>query len=112
MRLSPTPWLLALGALLLLGPGPALAQDHEASLTFKNHQFDPPELTLPAKARIKLTVKNADAAPAEFECTELRREKVVPAGGEGIVYFGPVQPGSYECFDDFHPETRGRITVK
>jgi hypothetical protein len=103
---------LVLGAFLLLGSLPAAAQDREASLTFRNHAFDPAELALPAGARIKLTVKNADATPAEFECTELRREKVVPAGGEGIVYLGPLKPGSYECFDDFHPETRGRLIVK
>ena len=112
MCLTSTPRLLLLGALLLLGPLPALAQDQEATLTFKDHQFAPAELGLPARTRIKLTVKNADAQPAEFECTELRREKVVPANGEGIVYLGPLQPGSYECFDDFHPETRGRIVVK
>src|SRR5437016_2259210 len=110
-RLSP-PGFLLLGACLLLGPLPAAAEDHEARLTFKNHQFDPPELSLPARTRIKLTVKNTDATPAEFECTELRREKVIPANGEGIVYFGPLQPGNYECFDDFHPETRGRLIVK
>ena len=103
---------LVLGALLCLASLPALAQDSEAVLTFRNKAFDPAELTLPAGKRIKLTVKNADATPAEFECTELRREKVVPANGEGIVYFGPLKPGSYECFDDFHPETKGRLIVK
>src|SRR4051812_10440817 len=103
---------LVLGALLLFGSLPAAAQNSEATLTFRNHAFDPPELNLPAGTRIKLTVKNADTIPAEFECTELRREKVVPAGGEGIVYLGPLKPGSYECFDDFHPETRGRLIVK
>ena len=103
---------LGLAALLLAAALPAAAQDREAGLTIKNHQFDPAELELPAQARIKLTVKNADATPAEFECTELRREKIVPPGGEGIVYLGPLRPGSYECFDDFHPETKGRILVK
>src|SRR5690349_5043260 len=111
MRRFPTPSLL-LGALLLVAALPAMAQDREATLTFRDHAFDPPELSLPAGVRIKLTVKNADAQPAEFECTELRREKVVPAKGEGIVYFGPLKPGSYECFDDFHPETKGRLIVK
>jgi hypothetical protein len=112
MRRRPTSGL-GLGALLLLlATLPAAAQDREASLTFRNHAFDPPELSLPAGARIKLTVKNADATPAEFECTELRREKVVPAKGQGIVYLGPLKAGSYECFDDFHPETRGKIIVK
>ena len=111
MRPRPTLALL-LGAFLLLAARPAAAEDSEATLTFRNNSFDPAELVLPAGKRIKLTVKNADATPAEFECTELRREKVVPAKGEGIVYFGPLKPGSYECFDDFHPETRGKITVK
>jgi hypothetical protein len=89
---------------------PAWAEDF--MLSVKDKAFTPAELTLPAKTRIKLTVKNEGAIPIEFECPELHREKVVPAGGEGIVYVGPLSPGSFECFDDFNNETRGRLTVK
>jgi hypothetical protein len=99
-------------ASFLLGALPAAAADSELSLAIKDHAFVPAELTLPAKTHIKLTIKNEDAAAMEFECPDLRREKVVPAGGEGIVYVGPLSPGTFECFDDFRPETRGHLIVK
>ena len=34
------------------------------------------------------------------------------AGGTVSVYVGPLNPGRYEFFDDFHPSTRGFIVVK
>jgi hypothetical protein len=99
--------------LLPAAAGPVAAQDREFGLAFsKDRQLVPPELTLPAHVRVKLTIKNEGSTASEFECPTLNREKVVPAGGEGIVYVGPLSPGSHECFDDFHPETRGRLIVK
>jgi hypothetical protein len=42
----------------------------------------------------------------------LHREKIVNAGGEIIQYVGPLDPGSYEFFDDFHGATRGHLVAK
>ena len=33
-------------------------------------------------------------------------------GGQITVFVGPLDPGSYEFFDDFHNATRGHLVVK
>jgi plastocyanin len=92
---------------------PSLAQAEDFVLTLKNHQFSPKELTLPAGEKIKLTIKNLDSTPAEFESTDLNREKVVAAKSEITVFIGPLDAGSYQFFDDFHRDTTiGTIIVK
>ena len=88
----------------------ALADDYV--LTLKDHQFTPKDFTLPANQKIKLIVKNEQTTPAEFESADLNREKVVEANGEITVILGPLDPGTYGYFDDFHRETTGTITVK
>jgi Cupredoxin-like domain len=59
-----------------------------------------------------LRVKNARKVAAEFESSELNREKVVPPGQSAVIYVGPLAPGSYAFFDDFHQSTRGRLIAK
>lgn len=81
-------------------------------LTLKDHQFVPKALVLPANQKIKLVVKNQQSTPAEFESAELNREKVVEANSEITVILGPLDPGTYGYFDDFHRDTTGTITVK
>ena len=82
-------------------------------ITLKNNQFSPKELTIPAGEKVKITVKNTDATPSEFESSDLNREKVVGANSEIIVYIGPLDPGSYGYFDDFHRDTTtGTIIAK
>ena len=99
--------------LWLFTGGMAVADDPTAELTIRNHQFVPVELQVPANVKVKLIVTNADDTPEEFESVELRREKVVPGGQSVIIYIGPLQPGTYEFFGDFHPQTaRGRLIAK
>lgn len=87
----------------LLAGAAAHAEDYV--LTLKDHKFSPQVLTIPADKKVKITVKNLDSAPAEFESYDLNREKVVAPNGQIIVFIGPVAEGSYEFFDDFHRET-------
>lgn len=89
----------------------ASAQE-EYVLTLKNNQFSPKELTIPAHQKIKLIVKNQDTAAAEFESTDLNREKVVTPNSEITVYIGPLDAGTYTFFDDFHRDTTGAVIVK
>ncbi|HXQ53411.1 MAG TPA: cupredoxin domain-containing protein [Stellaceae bacterium] len=96
--------------LLLALASPALADD--PVIAIKNHQFVPAELEIAAGAKVKLIVRNDDPTTSEFESTELHREKVVQSGGQISVFIGPLDPGRYEFFDDFHPETRGHLVVK
>ena len=103
--------LIALGTLLLVCSG-AAADPPTASLTIRNRAFEPSEISVPAGQKVELHVRNADTAAAEFESTELHREKVVPPGEEVVVYVGPLRAGSYEFFNDFNPNARGHIVAR
>ncbi len=59
---------------------PAVADDPGVSIALKNNQFVPNEVAIPAGVKVKLVVRNDTPTPAEFESTQLHREKVVPAG--------------------------------
>jgi plastocyanin domain-containing protein len=109
MRLT----LVLLAFTLALPVGLANAADPAtASLTIRNHSFEPNELEVPAGQKIELHVSNADPSPAEFESPELHREKVVPDGQEVVVFIGPLRAGSYEFYDDFNPHARGHIIAR
>jgi hypothetical protein len=104
---------LVAGAFLFSLVAPALADSPAYTLTLKDHKFTPAELQVPANQKFDLKVVNQDTTPAEFESHELHREKVVTGGGQITVSVGPLKPGTYEFFDDFHErETRGRIIAK
>ena len=91
---------------------PALADDPVVTITLKDHQFVPSEVPVPAGVKVKLLVKNEQQVNAEFESNSLHREKIVNPGGEITVFVGPLSPGSYEFFDDFHSDTRGHLIAK
>jgi len=107
--------LLSLAPLLLClhFATPALAQDAAIVITIKNHRFEPETIEIPAQKKVKLVVKNLDAAPEEFESDDLHREKVVPAGKEVIVLIGPLKPGTYKFKGEYNPTTaNGTVVVK
>jgi len=101
-----------LGLFVLAVAPPALADDPSFSIVLKNNQFVPSEVHIPAGVKVKLVVRNDNTTPSEFESIQFHREKVVAPGQEISVFVGPLDPGSYEFFDDFHPETRGHLIVK
>ena len=94
---------------LLLGlhfATPALAQDAAIVITIKNHRFEPETIEIPAQKKVKLVVKNLDAAPEDFESDDLHREKV-------IVLIGPLKPGTYKFKGEYNPTTaNGTVVVK
>lgn len=81
-------------------------------LVLHNGQFEPKELVIPGGVKVKLIVRNMDDAPAEFESYDLSREIIVSGHGEAAVYVGPLQPGSYQFFNDFNRAMQGMIVVK
>lgn len=105
---------MPLGVIFLLGAvaAPALADDPSFSIVLKNNQFVPSEVQIPAGVKVKLVVRNDNPTASEFESTQFHREKLVTTGQEITVFVGPLDPGSYEFFDDLHPETRGHLVVK
>lgn len=98
--------------LLIAAAAPALADTPPVTITIKGRQFVPNEVQIPAGVRVKLIVRNEDTAPDEFESSELHREQVVLPGQQISIFVGPLDPGRYEFFDDFHPQTRGHLIVK
>ena len=92
-------------------PTLALAAD-PISLTLKDHRFTPDSIAAPPGERFKIQVTNQDDTPAEFESSDLRVEKIVVPGGTITVNAGPLKPGSYKFFDDYHPDdAKGVVTV-
>ena len=47
----------------------------------------------------------------EFESVSLWVEKVIAAGGSGVVNIRPLAADRYEFYDDFHEQTRGTLVV-
>jgi plastocyanin len=88
----------------------ALAEP-EALLVIKNNRFQPAELKVPAGQRVKLTVHNQDATAEEFESHSLNREKIVPPGAKVVVYVGPLKPGRYDFFGEYHEATAQGVLV-
>ena len=99
-------------SLLLLLAIPALAEEPKVTIAVRDHQFVPAEVKVPAGVKVELIIKNEQTVPAEFESTALHREKVVPPGATASVFVGPLKPGRYEFFDDFHSATRGVIVAQ
>jgi Cupredoxin-like domain len=101
--------LVGLAALLALTP--ALAQADDLTLTLKEHKFSPTEIKVPANKRVKLTVINDDPTPEEFESHELRVEKVIPGKSKGVVRIGPLKPGRYPFYGEYHESTAKGVVV-
>lgn len=102
--------VLALGGMLLAGPALA-AEKIPATIVIKEHHFIPKELHVPAGKRIELTVDNKDPTAEEFESRELKVEKVIAGASTGVVRFGPLEPGTYPFFGEFHEATATGVVI-
>lgn len=83
----------------------------EFSLIIKNHQFEPAKLVVPAGKKVKLLIDNQDSTPEEFESHVLNREKVILGNSKGVVLIGPLKPGQYNYFGEFHESTAKGVIV-
>ena len=101
----------ALPLLAILAAVPACAAE-PVRLTLKNHQFTPATVDVAAGQRFRIEVANQDVTPAEFESSDLRAEKIVVPGGKVAVMAGPLKPGTYSFYDDYHPDVaKGTVVV-
>jgi plastocyanin len=107
---------LTILAWMLIPVMPAVAAESEPpafQLVISEHRFEPAELEIPAGTKVKLVIENRDATPEEFESHELGREKIVPGKGTITVFVGPLKPGRYRFFGDFHEDTaQGALVVR
>jgi plastocyanin len=103
---------LAASLLSLAVAAPVLADSPDVVIAIKDHKFVPDTVPIPAGQKVRIVVRNQDKTTSEFESVDFHREKVVLGGGEITLFVGPLDPGTYEFFDDFHPETRGHLAVR
>ena len=91
----------------------AFADAEYVDLQIIGHKFVPDIVYVPTDKVIKIRVVNLDSTVEEFESFDLKREKIVPASGKIIIIVGPLLPGEYSFFGEFHQETaQGKLIVK
>jgi plastocyanin len=104
---------VALAAFVASAASMAVAADEAYILTLKDHKFSPADLTIPAGKKVKVSVKNLDSTPAEFESDDFKAEKVIPAGKQADILIGPLKAGTYEFHDEYHEaDSKTHLTVK
>jgi len=109
VRVRPVAAAVLLGV-MLAGGAPARADDLP-TLVFHNHRFEPDRIQVPAGAKFQLKVQNTDDTADEFESVDLNREKLVAPGQTITVFLGPLPPGEYKFFGDFHQDTAQGVLV-
>ena len=103
--------LIGLAGFLAISAATARADDYV--LTIKDHRFNPTEIKIPANKRVQITVVNDDPTPEEFESHEMKVEKVIPGKSKAVVRVGPLKPGRYPFFGEFHEATaKGTLTAE
>ncbi len=105
--------------LLLLGLSAGLfshlagAKTPVIEIDIQDHLFHPSEIVIPANTKVKLIINNLDPTPEEFESYELNREKVISGSRKAVIFIGPLPPGEYPFFGEFHPKTaQGKVLVQ
>ena len=98
---------------VLAAPLATRADAPEFAIGIENPRFVPAEVTVPAGQRLKLVIHNRDKTPEEFESHDLKREKVVAGRTKVNVWVGPLKPGTYKFFGEYHEDTaQGRLIAK
>ncbi len=85
----------------------------EYFIQIQDHQFNPQNIVVPANQKFKLIVENLDKTIEEFESSDLGKEKIVASNKKITLIIGPLKPGTYKFFGDFHQKTaQGQIIAK
>lgn len=85
----------------------------EIALTIEKNRFDPEEIRVKAGAPFVLVITNKDGAPEEFESTDLRIEKVIPASKTLRLRMPALTAGAYGFIGEYHAKTaKGRIIAE
>lgn len=97
----------------LAGSTHALAAELSVDMTIKDHKFQPATLNVPAGTPIKITVRNLDDTPEEFESYELKFEKVIAGNQSAVVRLKPLERGTYSFFGEYHADTaKGELNAE
>ena len=98
--------------LSLLASAVGNAQEAVLTVSVKNHQFQPRQLTARANAPIAIRVKNLDSGRMEFESTNPSVEKVIGGNSEAVIKLGSLKPGRYEFYDDFDQRSTMILVIR
>ncbi len=102
-----------LTAFLIATAVPALADEPKVSITIRDDGFAPAEVQVPTGTKIELSITQRAEKRGRVRKQGAAPRKGDPAGRDRRrVYVGPLQPGRYEFFDDFHPTNRGFLVAK
>lgn len=105
--------ILMIAGLVLAAFAVQAADIPEYRLVISNHRYEPTELKVPAGVKFKLLVENRDSTPEEFESNEFNREKIILPHSTAQIFVGPLAPGRYKFFGDFHQDTaQGALVVE
>jgi len=77
--------------------------DHDICFEFvvtRDHKLVPHNVIVPAGKAFKIVIKNFGDRQVEFESAALVREKNIPAHGHAFLHMGPLDPGTYNLFDE------------
>lgn len=100
------------GACFVVAPASA-SEELAIEISIKNHKFEPDAIKLPAGKRVKISVKNLDPTPEEFESNDIGFEKIIAGNSEATIRVKPLEPGTYIFFGEFHMDTAlGHILVE
>jgi hypothetical protein len=84
----------------------------EYVVVLKNHNFNPPVITVTSGEKFKLIIDNQDATAEEFESHDLKREKIIKGNTKSVVFIGKLSAGEYKYFGEFNEdEAKGKIIV-
>jgi len=97
---------LAMAPLAALLPAASVRADDMTSfkVQMKDGAISPDRIEIESGKPFRIDVTNAGTGPAEFESSELHKEKVLMGGGTGSLIFRSLSAGTYVFFDDFHPD--------
>ena len=105
------PNLARLALLLLVFPVAAQA-DQLVTLVIQNHTFSPSTFEVPAGERFRIQLTSHDESVDEFESYDMKFEKIIVPGNTVTVFAGPLHPGTYTFFYDYHPDqAKGTVTA-
>lgn len=90
---------------------PVVAEQKVFELQIKDHLFQPSVIYVPAGEKVKLLVLNQDPSPEEFESFSLNREKVILGKGKASLFVGPLEPGKYEFFGEYNPDSAQGVLI-
>lgn len=100
-------------ALALLATQAGAAELPVFRLELNDGKINTRQINAPTDVRFKIEIVNKGKTAAEFESLQLRKEKVLAPGADSFVVLGPLSPGQYKFYDEFHmATTQGVIVVK